>query len=79
MPRVHEPPLLSIGEFATATQLTAKALREDRQKCIEAGASDYLAKPVSSEQLLSILRVWLFRKQDQNTEGTPARPEVVSG
>ena len=59
--------------------LTAKAMREDRQKCIEAGASDYLAKPVSSEQLLSMLRVWLYRKQDQNNEGAPARPESFSG
>ena len=41
--------------------LTAKAMREDRRKCIEAGASDYLSKPVSSEQLLSTLRVWLYR------------------
>ena len=49
--------------------LTAKAMREDRQKCIEAGASDYLAKPVSSEQLLSMLRVWLYRKQDQGDDG----------
>ena len=45
--------------------LTAKAMKEDRQKCIEAGASDYLAKPVSSEQLLSMLRVWLHRHADQ--------------
>ncbi len=41
--------------------LTAKALKEDRQKCLDAGASDYLAKPVSSDQLLSTLRVWLQR------------------
>jgi CheY-like chemotaxis protein len=39
--------------------LTAKAMRGDRQKCLEAGASDYIAKPVSSDQLLSILRVWV--------------------
>ena len=41
--------------------LTAKAMKDDRQKCIEAGASDYLAKPVGSEQFLSMLRVWLHR------------------
>jgi CheY-like chemotaxis protein len=42
--------------------LTAKAMRGDRQKCIEAGASDYIAKPVKTEQLLSLLRVWLYRR-----------------
>jgi CheY-like chemotaxis protein len=39
--------------------ITAKAMIGDREKCIEAGASDYLAKPVNTEQLLSLLRVWL--------------------
>ena len=40
--------------------LTAKAMKDDRAKCIEAGASDYLTKPVEAEQLLSVLRVWLY-------------------
>jgi HAMP domain-containing protein/CheY-like chemotaxis protein/signal transduction histidine kinase len=40
--------------------LTAKAMQGDREKCIQAGASDYITKPVQSDQLLSLLRVWLY-------------------
>jgi CheY-like chemotaxis protein len=40
--------------------LTAKAMKGDRDKCIEAGASDYIAKPVDVDQLFSLLRVWLY-------------------
>ncbi|MNP72070.1 Signal transduction histidine-protein kinase BarA [compost metagenome] len=40
--------------------LTAKAMKEDRSKCIEAGASDYVKKPIQTEQLLSLMRVWLY-------------------
>jgi CheY-like chemotaxis protein len=41
--------------------LTAKAMKGDRERCIDAGASDYIAKPVASAQLLSLLRTWLSR------------------
>ena len=51
-PRFRKLPIVS---------LTAKAMKGDRERCLEAGASDYLAKPVNTEQLLSALRMWLHR------------------
>jgi len=44
--------------------VTAKAMKGDRAKCIEAGASDYITKPVDLDQLFSVLRVWLAAGQD---------------
>jgi CheY-like chemotaxis protein len=41
--------------------LTAKAMKGDREKCMEAGASDYVSKPVNTDQLISLLRVWLYK------------------
>ena len=51
MPGMHKLPIIAV---------TAKAMAEDRQKCISAGASDYITKPVDKDQLMSLLRVWLY-------------------
>ena len=49
--------------------LTAKAMKGDREKCIESGASDYIAKPVDLEQLFSLMRVWTHDRRHKKTFG----------
>jgi len=53
-PAIAHIPLISV---------TAKAMKGDRQKCLEAGASDYIAKPVDLDLLLALLRVWIGRSR----------------
>ena len=54
--------------------VTAKAMKGDRDKCLRAGASDYISKPVDTDQLLSLLRVWLYESPKQRRDGV--KPNV---
>jgi CheY-like chemotaxis protein len=55
MPNFADLPIVAV---------TAKAMKGDRQKCLDAGASDYIAKPVDIELLLALVRVWVARSRD---------------
>ena len=53
--------------------VTAKAMKGDRQKCLDAGASDYIAKPVELDLLLALLRVWIGRSREQASGAAKAQ------
>jgi len=63
LPALSSLPLIAV---------TAKAMKGDRQKCLDAGASDYIAKPVDIELLLALLRVWVARAREE--QAAAARP-----
>jgi signal transduction histidine kinase/DNA-binding response OmpR family regulator len=63
LPELSSLPLIAV---------TAKAMKGDRQKCLDAGASDYIAKPVDIELLLALLRVWVARRRE--TQAADAQP-----
>ena len=69
LPELSSLPLIAV---------TAKAMKGDRQKCLDAGASDYIAKPVDIELLLALLRVWVARAREANAaEDVPVSLEAA--
>jgi CheY-like chemotaxis protein len=57
--------------------VTAKAMKGDRAKCLEAGASDYIAKPVDLDLLLALLRVWVGRARARRSTGDGDAPVLT--
>jgi CheY-like chemotaxis protein len=67
-PELADLPLIAV---------TAKAMKGDRQKCLDAGASDYIAKPVDIELLLALIRVWVARARDAAAADTTISMEAA--
>ena len=58
--------------------MTAKALKDDREKCIEAGASDYLPKPIDNDRLIELIRMWVApRGGDADVERTAPAASIL--
>ena len=69
LPDISNVPLVAV---------TAKAMKGDRQKCLDAGASDYIAKPVDIDLLLALVRVWIGRSRSQKASVRPKRAAKVA-
>jgi CheY-like chemotaxis protein len=67
-PQLAEVPLIAV---------TAKAMKGDRQKCLDAGASDYIAKPVDIDLLLALLRVWVGRSRESSRQAEMVSVEAA--